>query len=242
MQNLEDIGVDTKSCNTILRGYLDGRECAKVELIVSEKKFNIESDLMENLERVLKANKEALKNPVTKKLSKEQREGLVGLLLGGLQIDSDEERKNHILVFKFNEDSDVHKVLKRHISNPAKSGYTRSYPANTRHVRSRPGYTRSCPAKTRSYSAKTRLDPDIPGHIRPRPGHIRPIPGMSGQDPVRPGYTRSCPANTRSYSAKTRIYPVMSGNDPDISGQDPAIPGHIRPGPSRPGHIRPRPG
>nr|GEU91335.1 pentatricopeptide repeat-containing protein At2g15820, chloroplastic [Tanacetum cinerariifolium] len=123
MQNLEDIGIDTKSCNTILRGYLDGREYAKVEQIsdlMSEKKFHIESGLMENLERVLKANKEAVKNPVAKKLSKEQREGLVGLLLGGLQINSDDERKNHMLVFKFNENSDVHKVLKRHISSEYK--------------------------------------------------------------------------------------------------------------------------
>ncbi|KAL4588753.1 hypothetical protein LXL04_001648 [Taraxacum kok-saghyz] len=119
MQSQETVGVDTESCNIILRGYLDGRENIKAEKIhtlMKEKKFHIEPDLYENLERVIKSNQEAIKNPEIKKLSKEQREGLVGLLLGGLQIESDEKRKNHTLVFKFNEDSIVHKVLKRHIS------------------------------------------------------------------------------------------------------------------------------
>ncbi|XP_071691758.1 pentatricopeptide repeat-containing protein At2g15820, chloroplastic [Rutidosis leptorrhynchoides] len=120
MQNLEDIGVDSESCNIILRGYLDGREYAKAEKIYSlmnEKKYHVESDLMENVERVLSSNEEVVKNPIAVKLSKEQREALVGLLLGGLQIESDENRKKHMLVFKFNENSGVHKVLKRHICN-----------------------------------------------------------------------------------------------------------------------------
>ncbi|KVH93256.1 pentatricopeptide repeat-containing protein At2g15820, chloroplastic [Cynara cardunculus var. scolymus] len=120
MQSDETVGVDTKSCNTILRGYLDGRENVKAEQIyglMREKKFQIEPALMEKLEKVLRANEEAVKNPIILKLSKEQREALVGLLLGGLQIESDEQGKNHKLVFKFNEDSGVHKVLKRHIRN-----------------------------------------------------------------------------------------------------------------------------
>ncbi|KAK1417480.1 hypothetical protein QVD17_26608 [Tagetes erecta] len=120
MQNLEDVGVDSKSCNTILRGYLDGREYVKAEKIyalMKEKKYHIDPDLIENLERVLSSNEELVKNPVTLKLSKEQREALVGLLLGGLKIESDEERKNHMLVFKFNENSGAHKVLKRCICN-----------------------------------------------------------------------------------------------------------------------------
>ncbi|KAI3716070.1 hypothetical protein L6452_23132 [Arctium lappa] len=120
MQSDETVGVDTKSCNTILRGYLDGRENVKAELIyglMREKKFQIEPALMEKLEQVLRANKEAVKNPITLKLSKEQREALVGLLLGGLRIESDEKGKNHMLVFKFNENSGVHRVLKRHIRN-----------------------------------------------------------------------------------------------------------------------------
>ncbi|KAL7600758.1 hypothetical protein Lser_V15G24701 [Lactuca serriola] len=119
MQSHEAVGVDTESCNTILRGYLDGKEYAKAEKIytlMKEKKFHIEPDLIENLEHVLSSNEEAVKNPVILKLSKEQREALVGLLLGGVQIESDEKGKNHTLVFKFNEDSGVHKVLKRHIS------------------------------------------------------------------------------------------------------------------------------
>ncbi|KAI3525399.1 hypothetical protein L1887_04164 [Cichorium endivia] len=118
MQSHEALGVDTESCNTILKGYLDGREYVKAEKIyalMKEKKFHIEPELVENLERVLSSNQEVVKNPIILKLSKEQREGLVGLLLGGLQIESYEKRKNHVLVFKFNEDSNVHKVLKRHI-------------------------------------------------------------------------------------------------------------------------------
>ncbi|KAI3774749.1 hypothetical protein L1987_49311 [Smallanthus sonchifolius] len=120
MQNLEDVGVDSKSCNTILRGYLDGREYVKAEkmyALMNEKKFHIEPDLFENLERVLSSNEEVVKNPITLNLSKEQREALVGLLLGGVKIESDEKRKNHMLVFKFNENSGVHKVLKRCICN-----------------------------------------------------------------------------------------------------------------------------
>ncbi|KAK9071160.1 hypothetical protein SSX86_009728 [Deinandra increscens subsp. villosa] len=120
MQNLEDVGVDSKSCNTILRGYLDGREYVKAEKIyalMNEKKYHIEPDLVKNLERVLSSNEEVVKNPITLKLSKEQREALVGLLLGGLKIESDEKRKNHKLVLKFNENSGVHKVLKSHICN-----------------------------------------------------------------------------------------------------------------------------
>ncbi|KAL8189120.1 hypothetical protein R6Q57_029381 [Mikania cordata] len=119
MQSLEDVGVDSKSCNTILRGYLDGREYIKAEkiyAIINEKKYHIEPDVIENLEWVLSSN-EKVKNSTTQKLSKEQREALVGLLLGGVKIESDEKRKMHMLVFKFNENSVVHKVLKRLICN-----------------------------------------------------------------------------------------------------------------------------
>ncbi|KAJ9537793.1 hypothetical protein OSB04_030526 [Centaurea solstitialis] len=120
MQSDETVGVDTESCNTILRGYLDGRENAKAEQIyglMREKKFRIEPVLMESLEKVLRANEEAVKNPITVKLGKEQREALVGLLLGGLEIESDEKGKNHKLIFEFNQQSDVHRVLRRHIRN-----------------------------------------------------------------------------------------------------------------------------
>ncbi|KAI7739359.1 hypothetical protein M8C21_010702 [Ambrosia artemisiifolia] len=120
MQNLEDVGVDSKSCNTILRGYLDGREYVKAEKIyalMKEKKYYIEPDLVENLERVLSSKEEVVQNPKILKLSKEQREALVGLLLGGVKIESDEKRKKHMLVFNFNENSGVHEVLKRHVCN-----------------------------------------------------------------------------------------------------------------------------
>ncbi|KAI3920691.1 hypothetical protein MKW92_021052 [Papaver armeniacum] len=53
--------------------------------------------------------------PTRLNLTKEQREILIGLLLGGLQIESDEERKVHAIQFEFNQDSSVHSALKRHI-------------------------------------------------------------------------------------------------------------------------------
>lgn len=39
------------------------------------------------------------------KLNKEQREMLIGMLLVGLQIDSDGQRKNHIIGFNFDGNS-----------------------------------------------------------------------------------------------------------------------------------------
>ncbi|KAK8485184.1 hypothetical protein V6N13_128756 [Hibiscus sabdariffa] len=112
------VGVNAKSCNTILYGYLSSGDILRAEKIydlMCEKKYEIESPLMEKLEYVLSLSRKEVKKPVSLKLSKEQREALVGLLLGGLRIDSDEERKNHMIRFEFNQDSVVHSVLKRHI-------------------------------------------------------------------------------------------------------------------------------
>lgn len=112
------IGVNTRSCNTILGGYLSCGEYVKAERIydlMCLKKYNIESPLMEKLDFVLSLSRKVVKRPISLKLSKEQREILMGLLLGGLQIESDEERKNHSIRFQFNENSDIHAVLKIHI-------------------------------------------------------------------------------------------------------------------------------
>ncbi|KAF8408136.1 hypothetical protein HHK36_007278 [Tetracentron sinense] len=112
------IGVNTRSCNTILGGYLASREYVKAEKIydlMCQKKYDIKSSLMEKLDYILSLNRKVVKKPVSLKLSKEQREILVGLLLGGLRMDSDEERRNHVIHFEFNENSGVHCVLKRHI-------------------------------------------------------------------------------------------------------------------------------
>jgi hypothetical protein len=56
-----------------------------------------------------------IKKPTSLKLSKEQREILIGMLLGGLHIDSDDQRKNHIIRFDFDGNSKSHYVLKIHI-------------------------------------------------------------------------------------------------------------------------------
>ncbi|KAE8703139.1 Pentatricopeptide repeat-containing protein [Hibiscus syriacus] len=112
------IGINAKSCNTILQGYLSSGDFSKAEKIydlMCEKKYEIESPLMEKLDSVLSSSRKQVKRPVSLKLSKEQREALVGLLLGGLRIDSDEERKNHVIRFEFNQDSVMHSILKRHV-------------------------------------------------------------------------------------------------------------------------------
>ncbi|KHG30621.1 hypothetical protein F383_13349 [Gossypium arboreum] len=112
------IGVNAKSCNTILCGYLSSGDNSKAEKIydlMCQKKFEIESPLMEKLENVLRSSRKEVKKPLSLKLSKEQREILMGLLLGGLRIDSDEERKNHMIRFEFNPSSIPHSILKRHI-------------------------------------------------------------------------------------------------------------------------------
>uniref|UniRef100_A0A0A9DF66 Homing endonuclease LAGLIDADG domain-containing protein n=1 Tax=Arundo donax TaxID=35708 RepID=A0A0A9DF66_ARUDO len=49
------------------------------------------------------------------KLDQEQREILIGLLLGGTQIESHAQKGVHIVQFKFQEDSNAHSVLRMHI-------------------------------------------------------------------------------------------------------------------------------
>ncbi|XVE93313.1 hypothetical protein REPUB_Repub01dG0180800 [Reevesia pubescens] len=118
MQSNGTIGVNAKSCNTILDGYLFFGYFLKAEKIydlMCQKKYEIESPLMEKLDYVLSLSRKEVKKPVSLKLSKEQREILVGLLLAGLQIDSDGERKNHMIQFEFNQNSVTHSILKRHI-------------------------------------------------------------------------------------------------------------------------------
>ncbi|KAL5858048.1 hypothetical protein ACOSQ3_005506 [Xanthoceras sorbifolium] len=118
MLNDETIGVNTRSCNIILSGYLSAGEYVKAEKIydlMCRKKYDIEPLLMEKLDYVLSLTRKQVKKPVSLKLSKEQRENLVGLMLGGLRIESDEDRKNHMLRFEFNENSGMHSVLRRHL-------------------------------------------------------------------------------------------------------------------------------
>ncbi|KAG2384495.1 Pentatricopeptide repeat-containing protein [Vigna angularis] len=112
------IGVNARSCNTILSGYLSSGNHMKAEKIydfMCLKKYEIESPLMEKLDYILSLKRKVVKRPINLKLSKEQREILIGLLLGGLRIDSDDPRRNHIIRFDFDGNSNSHYVLKSHI-------------------------------------------------------------------------------------------------------------------------------
>ncbi|KAK2991470.1 hypothetical protein RJ640_016505 [Escallonia rubra] len=112
------IGVNARSCNTMLRGYISCEEYAKAEKIyelMCQKKYDIEPPLMEKIDYVLSLSKKVVKKPISLKFSKEQREILLGLLLGGLEIESDEGRRNHAICFYFREDCGTHYALRRHI-------------------------------------------------------------------------------------------------------------------------------
>ncbi|OAY69657.1 Pentatricopeptide repeat-containing protein OTP51, chloroplastic [Ananas comosus] len=112
------IGSNAKSCNIILEGYLAAGEYAKAEKIydmMRQKKYDIQPDSLEKLQNGLILNRKVVKKTVSMKLDQEQREILIGLLLGGVQIESDEKRRNHVIHFEFREDSDAHSVLKMHI-------------------------------------------------------------------------------------------------------------------------------
>lgn len=118
MQGNATIGVSKRSCNSILGGYLSSGDDSKAEKIyhfMCQKKYDVEPLLMEKLNGIMSAREKTIKKPPNPKLSKEQREILVGMLLGGLQIDSDERQKKHMVRFQFNEDSNMHSVLKKHI-------------------------------------------------------------------------------------------------------------------------------
>ncbi|KAK6136847.1 hypothetical protein DH2020_029402 [Rehmannia glutinosa] len=126
----EAIGVNTKSCNTILRGFLTSSHYAKAIKIFSfmrEKRYEVESSLIEKLEYVLA---EEVKKPISLKLSKEQREILIGLLLGGLRVQIDEENKSYAIHFVFRENFKVHSFLKRHIYNQFHEWLTSKLPVD----------------------------------------------------------------------------------------------------------------
>lgn len=116
MRNNEAIGVNARSCNTILKEYLSSGYHVKAERIydlMCQKKYDIDSSLMEKLDSVLSSSRKVARRRISLKLSKEQREILVGLFLGGLQIESD--GKKHMIQFEFNQNSIMHSILRRHL-------------------------------------------------------------------------------------------------------------------------------
>ncbi|XP_006296983.2 pentatricopeptide repeat-containing protein At2g15820, chloroplastic [Capsella rubella] len=118
MKNNGTINVNAISCNTLLKGYLDSGKQVQAERIydlMRLKKYEIEPPVMEKLDYILMLKRKEVKRPLSMKLSKEQREILVGLLLGGLQIESDKEKKSHMVKFEFRETSQAHLILRQHI-------------------------------------------------------------------------------------------------------------------------------
>ncbi|KAG6406536.1 hypothetical protein SASPL_134140 [Salvia splendens] len=116
----EAIGVDVKSCNNILRGYLTYEHHAKARKIydlMCQKKYKIESSLLEKLDDVLSLSEKEARKSSSLKLSQEQREILIGLLLGGLRVKLDDEKRSYAIDFVFREDNKINSFLKRHIHN-----------------------------------------------------------------------------------------------------------------------------
>ncbi|XP_050364383.1 pentatricopeptide repeat-containing protein At2g15820, chloroplastic [Argentina anserina] len=118
MQSNDAIGVNARSCNTILSGYLsagDDFKAEKIYRLMCQKRYDVDPPLMEIIDSILSLRKKQVKKHIRMTLSKEQREILVGLLLGGLRIESDDDRKNHMIHFEFSQNSSAHFVLRRHI-------------------------------------------------------------------------------------------------------------------------------
>ncbi|WVZ74054.1 hypothetical protein U9M48_022281 [Paspalum notatum var. saurae] len=114
------IGTNTKSCNIMLRGYLSAEDYQKAEGIydlMCKKKYDVPVDSLEKLQSGLLSSKKVVKppKPVSMMLDQEQREILIGLLLGGTQIESHPQKGVHTVNFKFQEDSNAHSVLRIHI-------------------------------------------------------------------------------------------------------------------------------
>ncbi|CAN1307295.1 Pentatricopeptide repeat-containing protein At2g15820, chloroplastic [Linum perenne] len=115
MKSTESIGVNSGSCNAILSGYLESGNHVKAEKVhnlMCKKRYEVKPSSMSKLEHVFTLSN---KKPVSLKLTAEQREALVGLFLGGLKIESDENRKKHMIRFDLDESSTQHSVLRRHL-------------------------------------------------------------------------------------------------------------------------------
>ncbi|KAL3538904.1 hypothetical protein ACH5RR_002270 [Cinchona calisaya] len=112
------IGVNARSCNTILKGYLSCGAYVKAEKMhgfMRHKNYDIEPSLKEKLDYVLSLTRNVVKTPPKLKLNEDQREILVGMLLGGLRIVSSQENRKFAMCFEFKENSGIHSVLRKHI-------------------------------------------------------------------------------------------------------------------------------
>ncbi|XP_020576084.1 pentatricopeptide repeat-containing protein OTP51, chloroplastic isoform X2 [Phalaenopsis equestris] len=118
MQMNGTIGANARSCNIILRGYLaadDYEKGVKVYDMMRQKNYDVEPGSIEQMEQFFHHNKKLVRKSVSLKLGEEQREILIGLLLGGADIVLDEHKRKHAILFKCNARSEVHSTLRTHI-------------------------------------------------------------------------------------------------------------------------------
>jgi pentatricopeptide repeat protein len=120
MQKDSTIGTNAKTCDMMLRGFLSAREYVKAEKLLNmmrHKKYEVQPDLLEKIQNGLLLSKKVVGQPVSikLKLNQEQREILISLFLGGLEVAPSEHNKNHAIHFRFHQDSDIHSVLRIHI-------------------------------------------------------------------------------------------------------------------------------
>lgn len=113
MLSNESVGINAQSFNIILSGYLSSGDYKKAESVydlMCQKKYDIKPLLLEKIEYALSLSKKEVKKPLNIKFSKDEQETLVGLLIGGLQIQTDEKRKNHMICFEFSNSSNTHEA------------------------------------------------------------------------------------------------------------------------------------
>ncbi|CAN6444377.1 unnamed protein product [Victoria cruziana] len=117
MQTNGALGANDNACNIILQAYVESGQHDKAEQIydlMCRKKYEINSSLIDKLDYMLSSRKKVVKKPITLKLEKEQREILIGLLLGGTEMETVEQR-SHLFHFQFKENYFAHYILKLHI-------------------------------------------------------------------------------------------------------------------------------
>ncbi|XP_047326502.1 pentatricopeptide repeat-containing protein At2g15820, chloroplastic [Impatiens glandulifera] len=113
MVNTAGVGVNNRSCNFLLGCYLTSGEHVKAEqmyVLMCQMKYDAEPSYKEKIEynRSLDRKEIVEKTPLKPKLTVEQREILIGMLLGGLRMEFNEDRKDHSVIFEFNENQVSH--------------------------------------------------------------------------------------------------------------------------------------
>ncbi|XP_078434828.1 endonuclease [Wolffia australiana] len=113
MQSNAEIGINSCSCNALLRAALASNDEAMAEDIhrlMKQKRYEVDP----LLDRILGSKKKKIvRQPAVRlKLDVEQREILIGMLLGGLHLKGDESGRTHSVHFEFSRESPVHSLLR----------------------------------------------------------------------------------------------------------------------------------